>query len=75
MESRSGSCTSNRRPGPDCFPVTKSSPAHLLPDGSGDGDDGVVVVVGDDDDVAADLAKLEVGHSEKDCQEISEVLR
>jgi hypothetical protein len=55
--------------------VTKSFLAHLLPDGSGDGDDGVVVVVDDDDDVAADLAKLEVGHSEKDCQEISEVLR
>ena len=52
-------------------------PVHLFPDGSGGGDDGVddvVVVVADDDDVVLDPAKLEADHSEKDCQEFSELM-
>ncbi len=79
-EFRTNSCKSNHKLDPDFrFPVMTSLPAHpyLVGDvprhvGGDDDDD----VVGEREaDVVADLARLEVDHSEKDCRVSSERCR
>lgn len=82
MVFRTSSCKSNRRLDPDFrFPAMTSLPVHPYPVGDvprrrGDGgDDDDVADEREADVVAADLARLEVDHSEKDCRVISERCR